>query len=126
MLQVIGIAIAALICCLILKDKAPSFAIIISLASICIISLIVFTQIKAISNDVGEIISQIPSSVQYVKLMIKVLLISIITQVVTDICRDYGESSLAGIIEISAKILIVAMILPLFKTIISLILGLVK
>lgn len=126
MLQVLGVAIATLICFFVLRENNPIFAFLVSVAGICVVSIIVFFQLKSISSDISEIVSQIPSSLQYVKLMIKVLLISIITQLTSDICRDNGENSLAGIIEIASKILIVSMVLPLFKTIITLVLGLLK
>lgn len=126
MLQIIGIAFATLICFIFLRDKAPQFAFIISIIGTCIILGFAIAELKYVVDDINSIISDLPNSISYVKLMIKALLIIILTQITSNICRDNGEGSLASIIETSAKICVISMTLPLFKTILSIILGLVK
>ena len=58
------------------------------------------------------------------RLMFKVLGIALITQVISDLCRDSGESALAGQTEVAAKIIIVSLILPLLQTVVKIITGL--
>ena len=52
--------------------------------------------------------------------------ISIVTQVVCDVCRDNGASALASQTETAAKILVLSLLLPLFQTVIGIVTGLVK
>lgn len=126
MLQVLGIAVATFFCFIILRESSPVFATVVSLTGVVIIALIIIIKLSDFADEINKIISNIPSSMQYVKLMIKVLLITIITQLTSDICRDNGNNALADTIEISAKILIVLMVLPLFEAIITLVLGIIK
>lgn len=66
------------------------------------------------------------STAPFVKLMLKVLGITIIAEISSSMCRDYGNSSLASSIEFGAKVVVITLIFPLFKTIISIVNGLVK
>ena len=68
----------------------------------------------------------VPSGVMYVKLMLKVLCIVIITQFTVDICRDNGENALASLTEMSAKVFALLLVMPLLETVISMVVGLVK
>ncbi len=68
----------------------------------------------------------VPSGVVYVKLMLKVLCIVIITQFTVDICRDNGENALASLTEMSAKVFALSLLMPLLETVISMVVGLVK
>ena len=68
----------------------------------------------------------VDSTVSYVKLMLKSLCIVIITQITVDLCRDNGENALASFTEISAKVLIISLVMPLFQAVITMVMGLVK
>ena len=58
--------------------------------------------------------------------MLKSLCIVIITQITVDLCRDNGENALASFTEISAKVLIISLVMPLFEAVITMVMGLVK
>ena len=58
--------------------------------------------------------------------MLKSLCIVIITQITVDLCRDNGENALASFTEISAKVLIISLVMPLFQAVITMVMGLVK
>ncbi|MDE6385833.1 MAG: stage III sporulation AC/AD family protein, partial [Eubacterium sp.] len=42
------------------------------------------------------------------------------------LCRDCGENALASQTETAAKVIVIAMILPLFETVIKIITGLLE
>lgn len=126
MAKVLGISFCVLMCSLVVREHNKSFSLILSVAG----GILSFF---AISDKAGELFSSlmslsasVPSGVMYVKLMLKVLCIVIITQFTVDICRDNGENALASFTEVSAKVLVLSLIMPLFETVISMVVGLVK
>lgn len=126
MAKVLGISFCVLMCSLVVREHNKSFSLILSVAG-GILSFL------AISDKVGELFSSlmslsasVPSGIMYVKLMLKVLCIVIITQFTVDICRDNGENALASFTEVSAKVLVLSLVMPLFETVISMVVGLVK
>lgn len=88
--------------------------------------ILISSKLQMVIDSISSIALSIPHAFQYVKLMVKVLCIIIITQFVCDICRDNGENAIASFTEIGAKIVVISMIMPLFESIISIVSGLVK
>lgn len=126
MTELIGISLSALILAVFVRDYNKTVSIIIMLAA----SVMIFVRIASGVSDIFASISDLSSSVEgtasYIRLMIKVLGITLITQFTADLCRDCGENALAGQTETAAKIIVIAMILPLFESVIKIISGLLE
>lgn len=121
---VIGISITALILSLFLKDYNKTVSLILVLFSSALLFFKIVGSIGEITDTLKEITDNAGELSSYLKLMLKVLGIALITQITADICRDCGETALAGQTEVAAKIIIVAMILPLFEAVVKIISGL--
>lgn len=126
MAKVIGISFCVLMCSLIVREHNKTFALVLSIAGGVLSFLAISDKAAELFAELMKLSSFAPSGVAYVKLMLKVLCIVIITQFSVDICRDNGENALASFTEISAKILVLSLVMPLFETVISVVTGLVK
>lgn len=124
MTVVIGISITALILSLFLKDYNKTVSLILVLFSSALLFFKIVASIGEITDTLKDITDNAGELSSYLKLMLKVLGIALITQITADICRDCGETALAGQTEVAAKIIIVAMILPLFEAVVKIISGL--
>ena len=124
MTVVIGISITALILSLFLKDYNKTVSLILVLFSSALLFFKIVGSIGDITDTLKDITDNAGELSSYLKLMLKVLGIALITQITADICRDCGETALAGQTEVAAKIIIVAMILPLFEAVVKIISGL--
>lgn len=124
MTVVIGISITALILSLFLKDYNKTVSLILVLFSSALLFFKIVGSIGEITDTLKEITDNAGELSSYLKLMLKVLGIALITQITADICRDCGETALAGQTEVAAKIIIVAIILPLFEAVVKIISGL--
>ena len=58
-------------------------------------------------------------SLKYIETILKGLGIVILTQIVSDICRDSGESTLAGYIETVGKLELLLLCIPLIEEILA-------
>lgn len=126
MMQVFGIAAVCLLLAVFLKSQNKMFALLVTLGGAVLIFLISSDAAFNVFNALSDIEDSAGYTGTYVTMMLKVLGISIVTQVVCDICRDNGESALASQTEIASKIMVLAMLLPLFQTVIQIVTGLVK
>uniref|UniRef100_UPI003FF0FEA4 SpoIIIAC/SpoIIIAD family protein n=1 Tax=Eubacterium sp. TaxID=142586 RepID=UPI003FF0FEA4 len=72
-----------------------------------------------ISNEISVLLP-------YIKIMLKIVGLSMIAQLLSDLCRDNGENTLANQTELSAKIIILVTALPLFTTIMDIMIGMLK
>ena len=126
MLKFIGISICILFCSIILKEYNRQFSIVLSIAGAALLFFSAVSELKSVIETVMSFSEVSSSALGYSKLMLKILGITLITQIVCDICRDNGENALASMTATIAKIIVVSLVLPLFETVISIVGGLVK
>ncbi len=126
MMQIIGISICGLLLTVFLRDYNKTVSIVVMLASAVIIFFLVLDGLSGIFTYIAEISSGAESTAEYIKLMMKVLGITLISQFTADMCRDAGENTLANQTETAAKIIVILMILPLFEAVLNIITGLLE
>lgn len=126
MIKFIGISISVLFCSLMLKDKNKPIAAVLSFAGAIILFVTAASELAKIINSVLSYAAFSSSTLEYSKLMLKILGITLITQLVCDICRDNGENALASMTQAVAKIIVISLLLPLFETVINIVGGLIK
>ena len=76
-------------------------------------------------DDSGELTGS-GEIAEYFNIILKVLGISFLVQIGADICRDLGEESIASKVEFAGKAVILVMVLPILKNIISMVFDLLK
>lgn len=126
MAKVLGISFCVLMCSIIVKEHNKNFALVISVSGAILLFCTVSNKISEIFSSLMNLSQSVPSGVTYVKLMLKVLCIVIVTQLTVDICRDNGENALASFTELAAKVFVLSLVMPLLETVISMVVGLVK
>lgn len=126
MMQIIGISLCGLLLTVLLRDYNKTISLIVVMATAVIIFVSVAHNLSGIFGYISKISSGAEGTAEYIKLMMKVLGITLISQFVSDMCRDAGENSLANQTETSVKIIVVLMVLPLFESVLNIITGLLE
>jgi stage III sporulation protein AD len=126
MIKVIGIVLTALIINIVLKNYSKEFTFLINIVCTIIIFTLISKDLKGIVDRLTSISNEISVLLPYIKIMLKILGISMIAQLLSDLCRDNGENTLANQTELSAKIIILVTALPLFTTIMDIMIGMLK
>ena len=126
MIKVVGIVLTALIINIVLKNYSKEFTFLINIVCTIIIFTLISKDLKGIVDWLTSISNEISVLLPYIKIMLKILGISMIAQLLSDLCRDNGENTLANQTELSAKIIILVTALPLFTTIMDIMIGMLK
>lgn len=126
MIKIVAIVFCALLFNIILKDYAKEFCVFINIVSAGIVFLMIFNDLKSIIKQVDTLTQSVGVITPYIKIMLKILGISMLAGLLSDLCRDNGENTLANQTELSAKIIILVTALPLFSTIINIMTGILK
>lgn len=124
MIHIIGISAVALIFGLFLRQHNKTVSLILIIFACIAVFLESVSYLTDIIDTLSGMVSGLEETSAYLKIMFKVLGIALITQIISDLCRDCGESALAGQTEVAAKIFIVALILPLLQAVVKAITGL--
>lgn len=125
-MKYIIITVCVLILSVLIKERNKSISVFLSFSGIVLLLITGIDYLKEISEKLSDITSGIPTTAGYLKITVKALLITVVTQIVSDICRDNGENALASSAEIVSKCVVVIMVFPLFETVLSIVNGLVK
>ena len=112
--SIVGLALIAVSICLIFKKTNPEFSMLVSLIAGIIIFAIIIGKIYPIFYVINKWTSDFNLNNIYILTIIKTLGICYLTQLSSETCRDSRYSAIAIKIELTGKITIILMALPMF------------
>ena len=118
-IKIVGIGLISLIVAVIVKQYKPEFAIYISLAAGVIILAMAIDKLTEIIRLLTNLASRTSVNGKFIKLLIKITGIALLTEFAVSICKDAGESAIASKIDISGKIIIVAVSIPIISSLLE-------
>lgn len=113
--KIVGIGFLTLIITMVLKEYKKEYAIYSSLIGGAIILFISMDTLKTIIDFIEELSIQ-GYNYEFMKLLLKVTGIAILTEYAVNICKDTGENSIANKIDFGAKIVIISLSIPVIST----------
>ena len=121
LIKICGIAILCVISLALLKSMNTETAIFVRIAGGVLIFALVVTTLGDIFVDVRELIESVGGGGidEYASVMLKALGVALIGKICSDICKDCGEGSIAGGVELAAKGAILLLSIPLIGEIIE-------
>ncbi len=122
----IGVALCVLLCALFVKDHNRTVAALLTIGGVCLLLFSAVKELVGIADGLAALTEKVPSAKEYIRLMLKVLAITLLTQLVGNLCRDNGETALAAATELCAKAAVIALVLPVFESVITIVSGLLQ
>lgn len=125
-LKIAAMAIITAVLALIVKQYKPEYSVFIQLSGIVAVTLLAVSFIGGLTAAAGSMLSFAGLDAGYLKVLMKVLGVAVITEFGSDICKDNGNTALAGSVELAGKIVILTLSLPMIKAIAELAAGLIN
>ncbi|NLU37236.1 MAG: stage III sporulation protein AD [Clostridiales bacterium] len=123
-ITVLGITAALLV--LIIKQQRPDIAMMISLAAGAVLFILLLGNIKIITSSVENLALKVKLDSIYISTVMKVIGIAYIAEFGSQICKDSGEGTIASKIELSGKVFIMVLALPIMTALMESILGILS
>ena len=124
-LKIFGIGLLVVVLSFVFKELKNEYSVMLMLAGGVIITLWGLAKIYPVVDYIRELTDSGNIS-EYFSVILKVLGISFLVQTGADICRDLGEESIASKVEFAGKAVILVLVLPVLKNIISMGFDLLK
>lgn len=121
-LSICGIAVLGLAVTVILRELRPDFAVFTGIITALILLAVSASSIASVIRMLTALSDETGFSI-YTSIILKTLGIALLSQMTADVCRDCGCGSIAAKVEFSAKILILALCVPVLKTLLDHISG---
>jgi stage III sporulation protein AD len=123
-IQIVGLGLVAAILSLIIKEQRPIFAFLLAAFTGIVIFLFLIGKIASIINVLEDLAAKSNINTVFLKTILKIVGIAYIAEFGAQIIRDAGQESIASKIELSGKILIMVMAIPIVTAIIETVLKL--
>lgn len=121
-LKIVGVCIFASLISIILKQSGKSeMAMVLVLTTTVYVLFVVFSEAGSIIESVRLIAEGTNLDTGVIKTVTKITGIAYISQSASELCKDVGESSLSGKVELAGKILICAAAIPYVNALFSII-----
>ena len=113
-------------CAVIIRREHPVFSFCIALVCACMILINALISVSDITDKISSVIDNSGVNSEWLMILIKSLGISCLVRFGCDCCLDAGERKLCTALEISGKIAVIAICLPMITGVINTIILLVK
>ena len=124
-LKVCAFCFTAVILILTLREHNKSIASLISIAAGVGIIIYVLSQMVGVFEILENLSSKANVETKYLSLILKVAGISYLVEFTKNVCVDSGESALGTKLELTGKVIIVTLTIPILSEILQLIINLV-
>ena len=125
-LSIAGIILAAAMLSVILKEYKKEYSVLIGLCLAVGVFLLLMPYITMIFRTIESFVSANHEVATRMIPVLKSLGIALVTQMVSDTCRDAGENAMASKMELAGKVTIIIVALPLAQELLDIITGLLK
>lgn len=112
MIKVGLMGVAAVFCAMLLKKEKNEFAVAVIIGAGVFIFLYAVAQVAVVTDFIKNMFSKLPIDNIYLLQIFKILGITYIAEFASSICQDAGYGSVAGQIELFAKITILVISIP--------------
>ncbi len=106
------IGIVAAFFALPLKKEKAEYAMAIGMIAGILIFFYVLAEVSYVTDFINEVLKYLPIDKSYMFILFKILGITYIAEFSSNICKDAGYSSVAGQIEIFAKLSVLILSIP--------------
>ena len=120
--KIIGVGLTSLIIIIVLKQYKPEFTIYVSVIAGALILFMLFNKLAGIISILTNLSNKIGIKNEFMKILIKITGIAILTEFAVSICKDSGESAIASKIDLGGKIIIVSISIPIITALLELML----
>lgn len=119
--QVVVIGLIAAIIVTLLKQEKAEIAIQLSLVVGIVIFLFMLSKFTVVIQALQQIALKINIDIVYLNTVLKIIGIAYLASFGIEICKDAGQSSIAGKIEFAGKILIITLAIPILMAVMDMI-----
>ena len=110
--KIFAISIIASVIALLLKNRNPVFASLVSLSAITLISFFSLSGLSEILDSFSDIFKEIPISKAHLINIIKVISIAYSTEIICSLLSDAGENGISKNVELASKIAVLILTIP--------------
>ncbi len=116
---VVAVVLISAVMILLVKKYSPEYALVVTIVTSGTVLIFLAVALKEILGSITDIFDKSGLDKGVFKLVLKALGLCYLSEFASDVCRDFGQTSLASKVELAGKISIVALTFPLIGQILT-------
>lgn len=124
--KLIMIAIATALGVLLLRQIKPELAVIVGLVGTILIFLMLVSGLTQIISNINGIVSQTGLATQLFTSILKIVGIGYLCEIASSICQDAGAKTVADMVILGGKIIIMVLAIPIIQALVDVVLGVIS
>lgn len=121
LVRVCGIALVALLCLSLLREKAPSMGLVLALGTAAVLTAVLAPLVGRVLDCARSLIDAAGLDRQTLAPVMRVVGICLVVKISSELCRDAGERTLASLVEIGGAAAGILCAVPLIEQALQLI-----
>lgn len=123
-ISLILISLIVSILAVLLKQTSPAYSVLLISAYVIILLFIGVNWFYNSTENILGMVDSVEYASDFLKILIKAIIICILSDVTSNICRDAGSNSVAVCIDVVTKIILLSLALPIADKLVEIIKGL--
>ena len=122
--QIVAVGILGAVLSITLKKQAPQIAVLIAITCSVLIFLMVLPMLTETVQLLSRLGEMAGGEAAYIGVAIRVIGVAYMTELGASVCNDAGESAIAAKIDLSGRVIILVMAMPIIVDILRIVMGL--
>lgn len=121
LIKIVAIGIIGTFLSLLIKQYRPDMAVAVPILTTVAILALCIPYLSDVINICQSIATYTGINSEHIKTVLKIISVAYICQFASDICKDAGETSISGKIELGGKLTIITLMMPVVISLLSVI-----
>ncbi len=117
--KIVSLGLIGMFIYMVFKDRRDAIAVLISLVTGTIIVIFILDKLFAVFSFMQDISNKANIDTAYLNIVFKIIGIAFITSFGSEICKDAEASNIAHKIELSGKIMILVLAIPILMSLLE-------
>lgn len=119
MIKIFGLSLLSAALFSVIKKYSPEYSVIIEIGAVILVITFVYPEIRNVIDFFYSSSSYGGINNDYIKQIVRIVGVAVITQLCADICSDSGQSALAAEVEFAGKLLLTVFTVPVAKALLE-------
>lgn len=119
--KIAAVGLTGMILAGLVKGYKPEFALYIVITTVLLIFGFILYKLTAVFDFLGSVYQQTGYGKTFFPILIKVLAVAYVSDFSAQLCRDAGETAIAGKVELAGKVIIFYLAVPIMMSLMELI-----
>ena len=122
--SIIIISVVVSILAILIKQNNPTYSVLLIITFVVIIISVALSYLFSLTDNIMDTVNSVEYASEFLKILFKAIVICVLSDLASNICKDTGNNTVAVCIDVITKIILLSLSLPLVDKLVEIIQGL--